>query len=76
VAQALSCRPSALLGVDEEYAAFCLDEACVYFGEIVRAEVSAVEDKNPRMLRGKRENVLRGLLGLPKRYADPFAGRR
>jgi len=48
----------------------------VYFGNIVKAEMDAVEDKNPRLLRGKRENVLRDLLGMPKKYADPFAGRR
>lgn len=25
-----SCRPSDLLGIEEEYAAWCLDEACVF----------------------------------------------
>jgi hypothetical protein len=60
------------MAVDDEYAAFCLDEACLHFGDQVKAAMDAVEDKNPRMQRGKRENVLRQMLGMPRKFASPI----
>lgn len=43
-------RPSALLNLDDEYAAYCFDEACALFLS------NLMDDKTPRFPSDVREN--------------------
>lgn len=80
MAQRLRVRPSALLGIDDEYVAYCLDEAVVEFGGAVQAAVDDVkEHKNPKVTAAKKLETLHKYLGLNegpskvKKFAAPSA---
>jgi hypothetical protein len=65
------------MGLDEThstYVQWCFDEAVDYFGGEVQAAVDNVKGKSERNVKGRKENVLRGLLGLERRYA-PIRGK-
>lgn len=68
-------RPSELLGIDDPYLAYCVDEAISDFGNYVSEELNKVKGKDEKAIAGKQELVLKGLLGDdPKaRYAQPVA---
>lgn len=66
----MKVRPSQLLGIDDPYEAYCLDEAVLAFGDGVTAELDKVKGKNQAQ---KRMMTLRRLLGLKQKFADPAA---
>lgn len=69
-------RPSQLLGIDDDYLAYCIDEAVGEYGSFVRGELEQVEGKNAKEVQGRRELVLRRLLTAEKEadlYATPVA---
>lgn len=72
----MSTRPSTLLGVEDEYAAFCLDEIVYEWGQFVDGEMekASVTDRQQRRsmekAQGRMKTVLMNLLG-GKRFADP-----
>lgn len=64
----MGIRPSELLGIDDPYEAYCLDEAVLSFGDGVRAELDKVKGKNQEQ---KRMMALRRMLGMKQKFADP-----
>lgn len=71
-------RPSELLGLDDPYVQYCLDEAVWEFATSVQAEMDKVKHKKPEVEKRKREAVLKKYLGLdkqpgPPKFADPAA---
>lgn len=66
LAQACSCRPSDLLGVENSYVAYCLDEAIVTFGEALEHELEKVAHgaKNERAAEGAQKMTLEKWLKL------------
>lgn len=78
-AKTWSCRPSDLLGIEDDYVAYCLDQAVGYFGRHLEAELSNVEAKDNNEGEWKRRLILERYLGTeedkPSRgaFADPAA---
>lgn len=80
--KALGQRPSELLNITDDYVAYCLDEAVIYFGLMVESELEQAghkPSKEERKARRAREDILDRILGdekdqeaaKAKRYADP-----
>lgn len=79
-AKTWSCRPSDLLGIEDDYVAYCLDQAVGYVGRTIEAELEKAGSgaKNEEEAEWKRKLVLDRYLGeedKPQRglYADPAA---
>jgi hypothetical protein len=72
-AKTYSCRPSELLGIDDTYVAYCLDNAVAEFGAYVSNELEKVEGKTAKSTSKKREAKLKQLLTDREtaRFADP-----
>lgn len=72
LAKALGVRPSELLRVSDELAAFHLDRAVTYFGSTVDGELSKAESeaRNEKAAAGKQQMVLNRYLGIQK-FRDP-----
>jgi hypothetical protein len=73
-------RPSELVAIDDEYVAYCLDQAVGYFGRTLEAELEKAgsDAKNEAEAEWKRTKVLSSFLGeedkpLRGTYADPAA---
>lgn len=68
-------RPSELLGIEDVYVAYCLDEAVLEFAAHIESELNNVKVKgdNQDILAKRREAVLESLLtgNVAKRFADP-----
>lgn len=80
MAKTWSCRPSDLLGLQENsHTAFCFDRACAVFGNALKAELDAVEGKKKKEIERKREQILskwfnseaRSTEAQPKKFRDP-----
>lgn len=71
------CRPSQLLAIEDEYAAYCLDQACGEWGAHVRSELEKVEGKTRAQVEQHQLLTLRRLLGEdsidPGSFAAPVA---
>lgn len=63
-------RPSDILGIEDDFEAFCVDEAVYYFGEYVKEKMEEVKGKTKAQRRGKAENVLRKYLGEKPKFRD------
>lgn len=79
-AKTWSCRPSELLNIEDDYVAYCLDQAVGYFGRNLEAELEKAGSgaKNEEDAEWKRQRVLDNFLGeddKPQRglFADPAA---
>lgn len=77
-AKTWNCRPSDLLAIEDEYAAYCLDQAVGYFGRTLQAELDSVDEKDASTTEHKRRMILERYLGdkeKPARglFADPAA---
>lgn len=73
-------RPSELLAIDDEYVAYCLDQAVGYFGRTLEAELEKAgsDAKNEQEAEWKRKRILSDFLGEDKKpqrgqFADPAA---
>ena len=72
-------RPSKLLAIEDEYVAYCLDEAISFFGGQLEYELDEAShgkvSKEERSARAKRQTVLDRVLGKIEgdkpAYADP-----
>lgn len=73
MAKTFRCRPSALMGIKDEYVAFCFDESIFYFGSYIEGELNKIEAKSQKEARGKQRAVLRRLLMNRSRFRDPMA---
>lgn len=68
--------PSEIIGVDDEYIAYCLDQAVAYFGGHVENELDEVEGKTAAEIKMKRQAIIQRYIyperGTPKgQFADP-----
>jgi hypothetical protein len=79
-AKTWSCRPSDLLNIQDDYVAYCLDQAVAYFGRTLESELEKAGSgaKNESEAEWKRKAVLERFLGeddKPQRgmFADPAA---
>lgn len=59
------CRPSNLLNIDNDYHAYCLDEAVSTWGSHVTSELEKLEGKTDKEVRTKRDRKLLQLLQAP-----------
>lgn len=73
-----STTPSTLLGVDDEYAAYCLNQAVAYVGKFIDGEMdkAASGAKNEKAAASARDRVLKHYLDArpdksTSRFADP-----
>lgn len=64
LAKTLRTRPSELVGLEDPYVAYCLDEAVMVFGDHVTTELEKVEGKKKERERKQRQK-LGELLQLP-----------
>jgi hypothetical protein len=78
-AKTWNCRPSDLLAIEDDYVAYCLDQAVGYLGRTIESELNKVEGKTEIETEQKRKIILDRFLGeesdKPRRglYADPAA---
>jgi len=75
-AKTWSVRPSSLVGLaDDEYVAYCFDQAVGYVGRRIENELESVEGKNDAEIKHKREIVLSRYFSDNKvsGFADPAA---
>lgn len=80
-AKTWGCRPSELLAIEDDYVAYCLDQAVGYFGRSVEAELekAGANAKNESDATWKRQQALDRFIGdednKPRRgsFADPAA---
>lgn len=79
-AEATGSRPSDLLGIEDAYLRYCLDEAVWHFGTTVRQRMNDAGEKkgkhdNDKKRKLRVENALRDALGIQRRYAQiPASG--
>lgn len=71
----MGVRPSDLLGIEDVYRAFCLDQATNYLGAIVQEELSKIKGRNEDETNNRRLALLNGLLSddVKERFAVPTA---
>lgn len=74
--QKFSCRPSDLLGLHDEYEAYCVDEAVAYFGSTLEYELDKIEAKSQEETRRRRKAILQKYLfpedkPTESNFADP-----
>jgi len=62
MAEAYGRRPSDFFNIEDEYAAWCFDEAVHRWGSFVQGELAKVDGKNRQQIEGRQERVLRRLL--------------
>jgi hypothetical protein len=66
-----------MVGVDDEYVAYCLDQAVNYFGSQLSERLESVDAKTPAEGKRKRQQILDAVLtpgAKPKgRFMDPAA---
>lgn len=69
------CRPSEILAIDDDYVAFCIDQAVFHVGVTIRSDLDGVEGKTSQEIAQKREQVLNKYFSdedtTAKQYADP-----
>lgn len=67
--------PSDLLSIDDEYVAFCLNQAVFHIGITIKAELEGVEGKNSKEIEQKRSRIIDKYFSdedtVAKGYADP-----
>lgn len=76
MSKTMSCRPSTLLSIDDQLAAFCFDRAVFSFGTALKSELDSVKGKTEKEIENAQERVIRKWIpDLPtsKKYADPAA---
>lgn len=71
MAKTYKTRPSEFIGLDDTFAAFCLDRAVYDYGSAVEAALGEVEGKNKKEIEVKSERVLRKWLDMPAQYRNP-----
>lgn len=82
MAQTWRARPSELLGVEESYAAYCLDQAIAALGNGIKHRLDSLSttDRKVRQLEVKMQRELATILGLKddvqRTYRTPLVTRR
>lgn len=62
-------RPSALVGVDDTYRAWCFDEACSTWGNAIMGALQDVKGDNEALIEIQRQFILEAYLGIEGEYA-------
>lgn len=62
----MSTRPSEMLGLEDAYLSYCLDEAVAYVGRSIEREIESIEHKKPKVQAQRREARLLALLDIPQ----------
>ena len=75
MAKEYNTRPSDLLGLENEYVAFCVDQVVFRWGSFVQGELDSVEGKDQNQIQGRRELVARRLLEGGSRFVTPTPTR-
>jgi hypothetical protein len=75
-AQEFKTRPSALLGVEDAYAAYCIDQSVYTFGSALEHELEEVEGKTKEEIKRKRVRIITKWLGGELKYRSPMAPTR
>lgn len=74
MSQTWTTRPSELIGLTDSYAAWCLDEACMAFGQACEEVMSDArargKGKTDAQRNGAAMNALRKMLGLKQKFRD------
>lgn len=82
VAQTWRVRPSELMGVEDSYHAYCLDQAIASLGNGIRGRLDSLgsTDRKTKQLEAKMQRELATVLGLPdqveKMYRSPSITKR
>jgi hypothetical protein len=71
--QEFKTRPSALLAVEDAYAAYCIDQAVYTFGSALQHELEEVQGKTKDEIKRKRVRILTKWLDGEVRYRSPMA---
>jgi hypothetical protein len=66
-------RPSTLLGVTDEYAAYCIDQSVYTFGSALQHALEEVEGKTKEEIKRKRVRIITRWLGGEQQYRNPMA---
>ncbi len=64
-------RPSSLIAIEDEYTAYCFDQAVAVFGNVVSNELESVEGKTKKSVTQKRNRILDKYLGIKPKFMDP-----
>jgi hypothetical protein len=72
-AKAFGTRPSELLALGDQFAAYCIDNAVAEWGMAVEAQLNKVEGKTDKERMVKAERTLRKWLDMPEQYRSPSA---
>lgn len=74
-AKAWDVTPSKLLNIEDDYAAFCLDEGLAEMGGFIQSELKKIKGKKQKVVDARRAAMLEAIItGNPaKRFADPAA---
>lgn len=78
LSQEMGVRPSEVLGIANDYVAYCIDEVVVLFGLEIRAELDKVgvkQSSKDKRVAAQRKTKLEALLTPheERRYATPVA---
>jgi hypothetical protein len=60
-----------MIGVEDRYAAWCLDEVVARFGMALEAELDNIQHKNPKAAAAKRKRTMQKWLDIPLQYRNP-----
>lgn len=65
-------RPSELFDIEDEYVAYCFDEAVALIGNFITGELEKIEGKNVKQIEGRRQAALARLLGQRPKFKEPI----
>lgn len=71
MAKEMSCRPSELMGIGNDYVAYCFDEAIYATAQMIRTDVESINHKKPKTQEMRRAQRLDKLLGIPVKFKSP-----
>lgn len=60
-----NCRPSDLAGIEEDYYAYCFDEAVATWGNYIVSELEKIKGKKEKDVERKRHNRFLQLIEAP-----------
>lgn len=63
--QLWNCRPSNLAAIDDDYVAFCFDEAVAAWGSYITKELEKIKGKKEKDVERKRHNRFLQLIEAP-----------
>jgi hypothetical protein len=76
MATSLMTRPSSLVAVSDEYAAFCLDEAVWEFGALIEQQLDDVKvgkNAKPEATQMAKQRLLEKILTGKSKFREPTA---